>query len=584
MQRFSSIRIAALFLLFIAAVPQLHAQKTMADRKNTVIAFFRTADVGVNYAAATARVLDPMTREDGFAMLEELTTNVSPNVIERCRMTAAYVRLHQMLPDSMRLRIEYIWGSFPLRPFDGEYEQVGYYGSLYLMTRFAGNNATFFNGKSRTENEQDARAWLLHWMQETTELGQREFDSPTYSSLLLSTLILLRDFAPDDDMRRRAELMAQWLLADYAHDYLNGSYCGAHGREHMMSAMNPAASDVSSIGWVYFGDGPQLWGLDQLFISLSDFEPLSAIVELATRRAEPYESWERKRSAVVYRGGGKISESVIRYTYMDPLYAIGSIPGGLIQPREQHSWDVTWISDNPENPATLFVMQPYSDPASLTSFMPHSAEISMRTVGLIDPYFSTVTKTVGGSPFEDVFQHKNTLIALYDIGEVSRFPVVAGFFPPTVKSMDIDSLRSRWITINAGDVYLAVYPLAPYRLVDGMFGKMFFSSHKRNGVIVHVVGRNKAGSYEQFKKAIRATKVDTSNFASDRLIRYTTPAGDKLEFTFGGKRSVNGTTPAMKEDMLFDSPLLYSKRGTGVLTIKSTKGDVVIDMRARAVR
>ena len=583
MQRFISIRIAALVLLFFAALPQLHAQKTIADRKDTVIAFFRTADVGVNYAAATARVLDSVTREDGLAMLEELTTNVTPNVIERCRMTAAYVRLHQMLPDSMRLRIEYIWGGFPLRPFDGEYEQVGYYGSLYLMTRFAGNDATFFNGKSRGENEQDARAWLLHWMQETTELGQREFDSPTYASLLISTLILLRDFAPDDDMRRRAELMAQWLLADFSHDYLNGSYCGAHGREQMMSAMNPAASDVSSIGWVYFGDGPQLWGLDQLFIALSDFEPLPAIVELATRRTEPYESWERKRSAAVYRGGDKITESVVRYTYMDPLYAIGSIPGGLIQPREQHSWDVTWLSDDPRDPATLFVMHPYSDPASLSAFMPHSAEIAMRTVGLIDPYFGTVTKTVGGSPFEDVFQHKNTLIALYDIGEVSRFPVITGFFPPKVKSLDNDSLRSRWITINAGDVYLAVYPLAPFRLVDGMFGKMFFSSHKRNGVIVHVVGRNKAGSYEQFKKAIRATKVDTSHFASDRLIRYTTPAGDKLEFAFGGKRSINGKTPAMKEDMLFDSPLLQSQRGTGVLTIKSTKGDVVIDMRARAV-
>lgn len=584
MERFISIRIAALVFLFFAALPQLHAQKTISDRKDTVIAFFRTADVGVNYAAATARVLDSVTREDGLAMLEELTTNVTPNVIERCRMTAAYVRLHQMLPDSMRLRIEYIWGSFPLRPFDGEYEQVGYYGSLYLMTRFAGSDATFFNGKSRGENEQDARAWLLHWMQETTELGQREFDSPTYASLLISTLILLRDFAPDDDMRRRADLMAQWLLADYAHDYLNGSYCGAHGREQMMSAMNPAASDVSSIGWVYFGDGPQLWGLDQLFISLSDFEPLPAIVELATRRTEPYESWERKRSAAVYRGGDKITESVVRYTYMDPLYAIGSIPGGLIQPREQHSWDVTWLSDDPRDPATLFVMHPYSDPASLSAFMPHSAEIAMRTVGLIDPYFGTVTKTVGGSPFEDVFQHKNTLIALYDIGEVSRFPVITGFFPPKVTSMDNDSLRSRWITINAGDVYLAVYPLAPFRLVDGMFGKMFFSSHKRNGVIVHVVGRNKAGSYEQFKKAIRATKVDTSRFASDRLVRYTTPAGDKLEFTFGGKRSINGTTPAMKDNMLFDSPLLQSERGTGVLTIKSTKGDVVIDMRARAVR
>ncbi|MFA6233385.1 MAG: hypothetical protein WC824_04235 [Bacteroidota bacterium] len=578
----------AIAISFSVGAPAL-AQHSIAERKDSVIAFFRNADIGINYAAATSRVLSPSTREEGLAMLEDLTANVSPDVIERYRMTAVYVRLHELLPDSMCQRIEYIWGHFPVRPFDGEHEEVAYYASLYLMTRFSKNDAVFFNGKSRTENEQDARAYIIHWMDEVTQQGQREFDSPTYASVMLTSMVLLREFAPDDDMRRRSEIMAQWLIADYAHDYLNGSYCGAHSREHMMSAMNPISSDMSGIGWVYFGDGPRLFGREQLFISLSNFEPHPAIIEMATKRSMPYESWERKRCAHSYRSGatkaaGKHPEDVVRYTYMDPLYAIGSIPGGLIQPREQHSWDVTWISDNPENPATLFVMQPYSDPGSLTPFMPQSAELALRTVGLLDPYFGTVTKTVGGSPYEDVFQYKNTLIALYDIGEVARFPVIAGFFPSKTKSLDVDSLHSRWITINTGDVYLAVYPLTPYRLVDGMFGKHFFSSHKRNGVIVQAIGRNVAGSYEEFKKKVRATKVDTSQFAEKRLVRYTNLAGDKLEFTFGGARSVNGKTPGMKSDLLFDSPLLYSLRGSGRLTVKSSSGDIIIDMKAREIR
>ncbi|MBE0645427.1 MAG: hypothetical protein IH600_15190 [Bacteroidetes bacterium] len=588
MKRVCTMRIAFTCLLILGMVPAVSAQKTLAERKDTVIAFFRSADVGVNYAAATSRVLASDTREDGLAMLEMLTSSVSPDVIERYRMTTAYVRLFELLPDSMRQRIEYIWGHFPVRPFDGEHEEVVYYASLYLMTRFSNNDAAFFNGKSRNENEQDARAYLLHWMQETTERGQREFDSPTYASVMIASMVMLRDFAPDDDMRRRSEIMAQWLLADYAHDYLNGSYCGAHAREHLMSAMNPAASDMSSVGWVYFGDGPKTYGREQLFLSLSDFEPHPAIVELALTRSEAYESWERKRTAPMYRSGAtkgsNASEDVIRYTYMDPLYGIGSIPGGMAQPREQHSWDVTWISENPQHPATLFVMQPYSDPGALTPFMPHSGELALRTVGMLDPYFNTVTKTVGGSPFEDVFQYKNTIIALYDIGEVSRFPVIAGFFPPEVKSLDIDSLRSRWIMINTGDVYLAVYPLAAYRLVDGTFGKHFFSSAKRNGVIVQAVGRNIAGAYDDFKKKVRAMKVDTSRFADQRSIAFTTLQGDKLEFTFGGARSINGKTIGMKDGMLFDSPLLESKTGTGVLTIKSKKGNVIIDMRAREIR
>ncbi len=581
-------RIRIALLLLVTLAPSAVSQQSFAERKDSVIAFSRTAEVGVNYAAATSRVLSPATRESGLAMLEELTSNVSPAVIERYLMIAAYVHLHEMLPDSMRQRIEYICGHYPVLAFESEHEQVVYYASLYLLTRFLGEDAEFFNGKSRKENEEDARAYLLHWIREVTELGQREFDSPTYAPLMFVSMLLLRDFAPDEDMRRRGELMAQWLLADYAQDNLNGSYCGAHAREQMFSAMEAVSEDMSGIGWLYFGDGPRVYGREQLLAALSDFEPHPAIIEIATRRDEPFESWERKRSAQIFRdrkttGGKQLTEVVVRYTYMDPLYAMGSIPGGLVQPREQHSWDVTWVSANPEKPATLFLMHPYTDAGSLTPFMPHSAEITLRSTGLLDPYFATVTKTVGGSPYEDVFQYKNTLIALYDIGDSVRFPLTVGFFPPDTKNFDVDSLRTHWITINTGDVYLAVYPLTKFRLVDGTFGKHSISEFRRSGAIVQALGRNVAGSYEQFRKKIRATKVDTSRFGKDRLIRYTTINGDRLEFTFNGKRTVNGKQIGMKDGLLFDSPQLHSERGSGKLTIKRRKGSVVIDMKTLGI-
>ncbi|MBR9978085.1 MAG: hypothetical protein KFH87_08360, partial [Bacteroidetes bacterium] len=451
-----------------AVSPASIAQETIAERKDAVRAFFRDADVGKNYAAATGKILFPDTRADGLQMLEELTTTISPDVIERYRMTAAYLHLHQLISDSMRQRIEYIWGHIPVHPFDGEHERVAYHTALHLMTRHAGEDAVFFNGKSMRENERESRAFLLDWIREVTELGQRDFDSPTYGAVTIAAMLLLRDFALDEDLRRAADLMAHWLLADFAHDYLNGSYCGAHAREHMNSAMNPVASDMSGLGWLYFSESHRMYGREQFLAALSDFEPHSTIVEIATRRAKPFESWERKRTARIYRNArnftlhpdpARATEDVVRYTYMDPLYAIGSIPGGLVQPREQHSWDVTWISDHPEEPATFFLMHPYSDPDALRPFMPHSADLALRNTGLHDPYFGTVTKMVGGSPFEDVFQYKNTLIALYDIGKISRFPVITGFMPLDLQSLDIDSTETQWITINTGDVYIGMYPL-----------------------------------------------------------------------------------------------------------------------------
>mgnify|MGYP000188682209 FL=1 len=568
------------------SVPTSAQSDDYAARRDTIRAFFMHPDVGENYASATARILSEDHRADGIAMFDRLSQGTSPEIMERFRMTAAWVHARRFLPDTLNERIRYIWEQFPVRPFYGEHERVAYFSVLYLAVRLFPEDAAYFNGRSREANEQDARGFLLHWMREVTEKGQREFDSPTYAAVCVTSMLLLRDFIPDDDMRSRAELMAQWLLADFAHDHLNGNYVGAHGRENLLSAMQPISSEMSSISWLYFGDGPRLYSREQLLAALSDFRPHPAVVELATSRRDTFVSWERKRTEVRVRDNGLTpdDEDIIRYTYMHPLFAMGSIPGGLVQSREQHSWDVTWISYDPDRPATLFFMQPYADPDALTPFLPHSEELAFRNIGSLDPYWGALTKTVGGSPYEDVFQHRNTLIALYDIGDVTRFPVLTGFLPPKVDTMIVDSLDSGWITINAGDVYIGVYPFREYRISDGMFGRRFISRDRRNGVIVHAAGRSDAGAFEDFQRRIRSTRPALTAFDSDARITYTTIDGDVLDFTFGGKRTVNGTTPRMPADMLFSSRWLTSRTGSGILTIHASSGDVHIDMNTLEIR
>ncbi|MCB2204143.1 hypothetical protein KQI65_05290 [bacterium] len=580
---------ALLFILFlsIAATQPVAAQLDISVRRDSIRTFFTTADIDANYPAATARVLDTVHREEGLAMLGALTSSVSPDVIERFQMTASYIHVRPQLSDSLRERIESIWEFFPIRPLQGEHERVAYYTALYLASTYFSPDAHFFNGKSREENVHDAQDFLLNWIRESTERGQREFDSPTYASMFFMSMLLLRDFARDEDLRLRAELMAQWLLADFAHDYLNGSYCGAHSREKRDPATLslPVANGMSSIAWLYFGDGPRVYGRAQYFALLSDFQPHPAIVELATVRREPYESWERKRPAKQIRSGlVPVVDDVVRYTYMDPLYALGSIPGGKVQAREQHSWDVTWIPEDPTSAANLFVMHPWSDPASLLPFLPHSDEIAFRNIGLVDPYYDTVTKMVGGSPFEDVFQHRNTLIALYDLEEVKRFPLIIGYLPADPRDMRVDTLKSGWISINTGDVYIGMYPLKKFRIADSQGKPLFVSNELRNGVIVQVIGRNEAGSFKSFMQKLHKTVIDTSAFDSDMRIRYTTMDGEKLDFTYHGQRTVNGNTIGMAKDKLFDSPRLTSELGSGMLTIHAINGDVIIDMHALEIR
>jgi hypothetical protein len=580
-------RLFFLFFLFFLLFPcTAVSQLTPELRRDSILTFFANEETGTNHAAAVARVLSGADVETGYGMLADLTHIATPDVVERFRLTTAYVLLYKSMPVEIREDIEHVWAVLPVYPLMGESERVCYYASLYLTTKVFPPEARWFNGRSRLENENDSRSFLLHWMRETSETGEEDFDSPTYGAAVFCAMLLLRDHSGDSVLSRRAELMAQWLLADFAHDYLAGAHAGAHSREFMLSAVHPVTSDMSAIAWLYFGDGPRLYGREQYFAALSDFEALPEIIELATDRQEAYEAWEAKRSAPLFRDNGLARGGPLwKYTYMDPLYAIGSIPGGLIQPREQHSWDVTWIPENPESPATLYLMQPYADPNALTPFLPHSEEIALRVTSTFDSYYSTVTRTVGGSPFEDVFQYRNTLIALYDIGQVTRFPLLTGILPSHVKRMDVDTVRSGWITINTGDVYIGLYPLKRFRIADGPFGRVFSSPERRNGAIVQVAGRNVIGSYDQFLKRIRASHVDASRFDTERQISYTTMFGDTLRMQYQGGRYVNGKPYAPPpDDLLFTGTRLFSARGSGVLTIRSSTGDVHIDIKKLEIR
>ena len=575
-----------LVLLTILFAQSTCAQITPSARRDSIIAFYTANETGNNHAAAVAHGLANDTAESRWDMLRLLTDQATPDAIERFHLTTAYILLRDRLPADLKSDIEVVWSTLPVRPLETEHERVAYYTALYLTTVAFPPEAAWFNGKSREENERDSRAFLLHWFVQTTEDGQEEFDSPIYGSVMFYAMLLIRDHATDEGLRKRGDLMAQWLLADFAHDYLARAYAGAHAREHLFSAMKPITSDMSALAWLYFGDGPQVYSRDQYFAALSDFEALPEIIDLATVRTEHYEAWEQKQAAPVIRDNGLAKRGTLwKYTYMDPLYAIGSIPGGLIQPREQHTWDVTWIPEDLQHPATLFLMQPYSDAASLTPFMPHSEELALRTTGMLDSYHGTVTKIVGGSPFEDVFQYRNTLIALYDIGAISRFPVIAGFLPPNPVQMDIDSAKSGWITLNTGDVYIGLLPFKRFRIADGTYGKGFISYDKRNGAILQVVGRDVAGSYEQFVKRIKATKADLSSFDSDTRISYITMFGDTLSMAFGGEKLVNGA-PFLPPsgDVLFSSPRLHSFKGSGILTIRGKAGETAIDMKKLEIR
>ncbi|MBL0177059.1 MAG: hypothetical protein IPP94_17690 [Ignavibacteria bacterium] len=558
------------------------AQIPFKARIDSIQAFLRSPDAPPTYYSALERLRHDSTRAAGIAMFESVTRMPTSEIIDRFRLTAAWLFIRAALPDSLSARVKNAWYLLPTQPPSSEAERVCHHVSFLLAAEHFGLSQEWYNGRSTAENRRESAAFLRRWIKETTELGQQDFDSPTYGPLFINGMLLLARFTSDPDLRKQAELMVSWLLADAMHEYFGGQLGGAHSREDMNSAMQPLFSEMSAFAWLYFGDGPQMYTREQYLATLCSYRPPKEIVALAVDKFTPFEAWESKRSATRVRGDTAPWRIVAKYTYFDPLYVMGHLERGLVQPREQHSWDVTWSSD--QTSTTLFTMQPYAEADGLAEFLPQPPETVLRAVSLVDPYYGTVTKTVGGSPFEDIFQYRNTVIALYDIPEIKRFPYLVGFLPSEVKTFEVDSVKTGWITIDAGDVYLAYYPLRQAVVRVEALGRRLFSRDRKNGAVVQAAGRNAVGSYADFKKRILASVPDTSGFFAKGRVRYTTIFKDKLDCAFGGKLTVNRKPLRPKPEMLFDSPWLSSKRGSGVLRITTPKGALVIDMPARALR
>ena len=141
-------------------------------------------------------------------------------------------------------------------PYRGDTENhfLLYYTSLYLMSQLW-PDADWFTGKSSQQNMEEARQWIEGWVKLTTTRGQGEYDSPHYMGVYLLPMSYLAAWAKDPAMKKRAEMMLEYLIADYAPENLDGLYVGSHARVYEDQLVEKWKGVSSDFGWLWFGLG-----------------------------------------------------------------------------------------------------------------------------------------------------------------------------------------------------------------------------------------------------------------------------------------------------------------------------------------
>ena len=490
------------------------------------------------------------------------------------------------LSDSARQALHKAWQTY--MPYRGDTENhfLLYYSCLYLMSQLWPQQS-WYTGKSSEQNLEEARQWIEAWVKLTTTRGQGEYDSPHYMGVYLLPMSYLAAWAKDPAMKQRATMMLEYLIADYAPENLDGLYVGAHSRVYEDQLVEKWKGVSTDFGWLWFGLGrpmpfPGNYGL--YYLLASAYEPPEILKRIATDRSQPYTHYERKRTRNRWRFHDDLHGPVYKTTYVRKDYAVGSDQGGVLQPIQQHSWDVTWSVPDPRGVQnTFFTNHPYSSVRELQTYFVFNPDAGTEGVVKSKKTFDSPDKLLGGSPYEKLFQDEDTVIALYNIPSETRFPHVNGFFSKDLS--DVVEDPSGWIFMRGGSsAYLACRPLQPYSwkpIVGG--GRRLFSPHLKNGFVVQVAAMSEYSDFATFKRAIIALPLD---FRLDPVptVHFKSLRGKQLDFVYGGAPKVNGQTLNYASWPLFGGPFMEAAVDSEQLILKYEGMRRVLDFKTLTIR
>ncbi|MDP4198910.1 MAG: hypothetical protein Q8922_10780 [Bacteroidota bacterium] len=525
-----------------------------------------------DFAIIAAKIRLGLDTADAYRHLDTLLARAYGDMFWMYGCAGLFYATQDVLRPEYKARIRSAWKHNTPYRGDTENHFLMYYGSLLLMSQAWPDLADteWFMGKSSRAIYAESKAYLDHWIDETTRFGTTEWSSPRYGYYYITPLLLLAEYTKDARLKRRFTMMLEYILADYASDYLNGSYCGTHSRVGDDAALDPRKAEINSYGQYFFEDSVTHLLPDVAFATMTKFTCPKIIRQIATDRTEPYEQFSLKRGRQMIRYMDEWSKSdathdstfhapVYKYEYMTKDYCLGSMQGGIVQPIQQQSWSLVFNSAKPNNIITG--LHPYVSADELGMFFPEYPSFMLERIEQVKKGYTSEDKSYGGSPYERIYQDKNVLVALYDLPDSVKYHEYDLFIPTDFVGSSLeDEGKPGWINITDWKHYVWVYMLSPYEIIQEEHGKRFRSKASHGGYVV-------------WCQPPKWFDVDEGCYDS------VVVANDKVELlcSKARNRTLMKLSKIENKNWLFHSPFLESKKGSGVLTIRYKGKTRVLD-------
>ena len=449
----------------------------------------------------------------------------------------------------------------------------------YLMFRVSRRLAAQFYSDAFFENYgmtaqaclAEDTAYINDFLDFRAMYGWGEFDSLGYTHEILLILATLHRYADDAALKNKCRMAMDVILLDMMADSEDALYGGAHGRSYPEAILDRMSSATVRIWRYYFGgrfyDGKEL---DCANFYLSDYIPSPAVYGVLENKSYPYENRERKHlhsctawnEAVAWDTLAAITGSISKYTYVSKDYILGSVnrqedypagsPDGWYARHQQHEWELTLPGGSDHK-----------------IFTHHSA---MADCHRINNRWSGDCGCCCGS----FYTNKNTAIAMYNIEDRTRLPLINAFVPLDV--FDEVLQQEKYLFLTYRDLYISLYFDNGYRVnaEDEFAGRELLSDGWQNAVVLRVEPRAGYASLEAFGEHIGALPA-----VFDRQTK--TVAFDGILLHRGGNAE-NGAENGYPYPMTYDCPFMRSVWGSGVIEVTAGEKRVVYDFPNNCIR
>jgi len=238
---------------------------------------------------------------------------------------------------------------------------------------------------------------------------------------------------------------------------------------------------------------------------------------------------------------------------------------------------VTWRG-SAEN-ATLFTVHPAVSGRELGMFFPEDVRDIIRIITRQKSVYSSPDKWISASAFEQVFQHENVLLALYQVPEGESFPHVNLYWPRCLERREEDG----WWFGRDGEFFLACFACRPGTWTEAQDHRRFRVPAGRAGFVV--IARPYGGDpvkpipFERFRNAVLAgTRPALTGEGDDLALAFTNADGVEYRKVWGEPAGrVGGKPVAFPADRLFHGPFITSPAGSKVITLTDGKARRTLD-------